>query len=91
MVLPEPVQEFHIRRNHVLEDVVEETRKNNYHPQNRVSTWFVGEVGRDTGGLTRELWQLFAREIERLCDGHLKIFRHDAAKLHVSKLCVVDF
>lgn len=87
MVLPE-VQEFHIRRSHVLDDIVKETKRRTFQPLKKIVTWFVGEAGKDTGGLTRELWRLFAKEVESLCDGHptRKIFRHDAAKLQV---CIV--
>ena len=83
-MLPE-VQEFHIRRNHVLHDVIQETKKRTYSPMKKVSTYFVGEAGKDEGGLTRELWSLFANAVEQLCDGQpmCKIFRHDAAKLQV--------
>ena len=81
-LIPE-TQEFHIRRDHVVDDLLRETRKSTYQPNKRVVTWFVGEAGRDAGGLTRELWSLFAQEVERLCDGHstCKVPRHDATKL----------
>ena len=34
-----------------------------------LQTWFVVEVGCDTGGVTRELWRLLAQDIMGLCDG----------------------
>ena len=51
-------------------------------------TWFVGECGSDTGGVTRELWRLLAHELMRLCDGHDTnlVFRHDATKLQVRQV-----
>ena len=50
-----------------------------------LQTWFVGEVGCDTGGVTRELWRLLAQDIMGLCDGveGNLVFRHDSAKIQV--------
>lgn len=76
--------EYHVRRSEVLNDLLRETRKRAYSPFKCVKTYFVGEPGEDTGGLTRELWCLFAKHIqESLCDGkeNCRVFRHDAAKL----------
>ena len=80
--------EFQVRRDHVLEDLLKESRKRSYHPQKRVKTWFVGEEGEDTGGLTRELWRLFGKEIQSLCEGKENILvpRHDATKLQVNEV-----
>ena len=77
--------EFQVRRDHVLEDLLKESRKRSYHPQKRVKTWFVGE---DTGGLTRELWHLFGKEIQSLCEGKESslVPRHDATKLQVNEV-----
>ena len=33
------------------------------------AVWFVGEEGRDTGGLSREMWRIFSSEIQRMCEG----------------------
>lgn len=55
-------------------------------PFKRVKTYFVAEAGQDTGGLTRELWCLFARHVQQsLCEGkeHCMVLRHDANKLQV--------
>ena len=41
---------------------------------------FVGECGRDTGGVTRELWRLQGYSIVGLCEGQPNnlSFRHDS-------------
>ena len=52
-----------------------------------MKTYFTGEAGQDTGGLTRELWQLFGKHLKQsLCEGkdNCLVFRHDAQKLKVS-------
>lgn len=56
-----------------------------YDPLKRVRVWFVGEEGRDTGGLTREMWRLFNDDLKRMCEGNegCLLIRHDAAKLQV--------
>ena len=69
-----------------MHDLLKDTAKSSYGPNKKVKTWFVGEEGIDTGGLTRELWGLFGKEIQRtLCEGKKNnlIFRHDAKKLQV--------
>lgn len=50
------VFEFQVRREFVLHDLLRAVKNKSYHPLKRVKTWFVGEEGRDTGELTRELW-----------------------------------
>lgn len=51
----------------------------------RVRTWFIGEDGHDTGGLTKELWRLFGHDLKKKCNGRAtrKIPLHDAAGLQV--------
>ena len=50
-----------------------------------IQTWFVGESGRDTGGVTRELWRLMTRAVFALCEGDQKCrtFRHDSERVGV--------
>ena len=50
-----------------------------------MKTYFVGESGKDTGGLTREMWSLFSKSIQQsLCEGaNRSVLRHDATKLQV--------
>ena len=75
-----------MRRSEVFNDLMRETRKRAYSPFKYVKTYFVGEPGKDTGGLTRELWCLFARHLQQsLCEGkeNCRVVRHDAAKLQV--------
>ena len=38
---------------------------NSYDPLKCVSTYFIGELGTDTGGMTCELWRLFAKGVEQ--------------------------
>ena len=54
-----------------------------------LNVWFIGESGRDTGGLTREMFTLYSRQLKSLCDGqeHMKIPRHDATILQVWLAC----
>lgn len=68
-----------------MDDLIKEGRRVSYSPLKKVQTEFAGESGRDTGGITRELWRLFAREVEMLCDGSvaMKVFRHDSLKIKV--------
>ena len=69
--------------------MIRETRKRAYSPFKRVKTYFVGEPGKDTGGLTRELWSLLSKNIQQsLCEGkeNCLVLRHDATKLRVYKL-----
>lgn len=79
------VQLFSIRREHVLEDIIKESKRWSFTPLKKVETYFAGEAAKDTGGVTRELWRLLSTEVEGLCDGReaCKIFRHDAVKLKV--------
>ena len=35
----------------------------------RITTSFLGEPGVDVGGVTREMWCLFAKGIQTLCNG----------------------
>ena len=82
----EETHEYHVRRSEVFNDLMRETRKRAYSPFKYVKTYFVGEPGKDTGGLTRELWCLFARHLQQsLCEGkeNCRVVRHDAAKLQV--------
>lgn len=86
MKLLSETHEYHIRRNEVLQDLLRETRKISFSPFKRVKTYFVGELGKDTGGLTREMWALFSKSVQQsLCEGKEKcaVFRHDATKLQV--------
>lgn len=50
-----------------------------------LQTWFVGEMGRDTGGVTRELWRLLGLSLTSLCEGpsHMRVFRHDSERVGV--------
>ena len=49
----------------------------------------MGELGKDTGGVTREMWRLFGNELKMLCDGRKDklVFRHDSAKVQVNLNC----
>ena len=51
-----------------------------------MQTWFIGEAGRDTGGVTRELWRLLSHDVMRLCEGQPSklVFRHDSDRVLVS-------
>lgn len=51
-------------------------------------TWFIGEIGRDTGGVTRELWRLLSKDIAAMCDGQPTkcVFRHDSSKVQVDRV-----
>ena len=80
------VHEYHVRRSIVFSDLLRETLKRSFQPLKRVKTYFVGECGKDTGGLTRELWRLFGKHIQQhLCEGkeNCLVLRHDATKLQV--------
>ena len=52
-------------------------------------TWFIGEVGSDTGGLTRELWRLLGIDVMCLCEGqpNMLVLRHDSDRVVVG-VCV---
>ena len=68
-------------------------KKKSFDPLKKVNVWFVGEEGRDTGGLTREMWRLFSIEVQRICEGKkgCLLIKHDATKLQVyivtSEIC----
>lgn len=85
MALKEETYRFEIRREFVLCDLLRSVKNRAYDPLKRVKVWFVGEEGRDTGGLTREMWRLFNNDLKRLCEGNegCLLIRHDAAKLQV--------
>ena len=89
-VLSTEVQLFTIRRGHIFEDIVKEAKRPSYAPLKKIKTEFAGEAGDDTGGISRELWTLFAREVSALCDGSAKckIFRHDSVKVKASPLAL---
>lgn len=48
-------------------------------------TWFIGECGRDTGGVTRELWRFLGRALMNICEGQPNnlVFRHNAELVSV--------
>ena len=48
--------QFEVRREHVLDDLIAATKRRSFqpYPQKKVTTYFIGEAGRDTGGLTRD-------------------------------------
>ena len=50
-----------------------------------IQTWFIGKCGRDTGGVTRELWRLFGYCLVELCEGtpNCLVFRHDSGRVSV--------
>lgn len=50
-----------------------------------IQTWFIGECGRDTGRVTRELWRLFGYCLVGLCEGtpNCLVFRHDSGRVSV--------
>ena len=80
---------YHVRRSNLFEDLLRKTRKRSHRPSKHVETDFVGELGEDTGGLTRELWCLFGKYLQQsLCEGkeNCLVFRHDATKLQVCAL-----
>lgn len=103
--LKNEVVEFQVRREYVYLDLLKESKKSKFHPMKRVQvflesnaydecaylkqTWFIGEMGRDTGGITRELWKLFGESLERLCIGeeNMLVFRPDSNKVIVRVLC----
>lgn len=77
---------FRIKRESVLEDILEDAGSRSFNPQKIVKTAFVGEAGQDTGGITRELWRLFGENVkESLCEGreHALVLRHDSNRLKV--------
>ena len=53
-------------------------------------TWFVGELGKDTGGVTREMWRLFGKYVQMTCDGQdgKLVFRQDSTKVQVTS-CIM--
>jgi hypothetical protein len=52
------IYEFQVYREDLLHDIIKATKRLSFDPLKRVKTWFIGECGRDTGGVTRELWPL---------------------------------
>lgn len=87
MKLKTETHKYHVRRSDLFHDLLRETTKKSYHPLKHVETYFVGEPGFDTGGLTRELWRLFGKHVQQsLCEGkeNCLVIRHDASKLQVS-------
>ena len=56
----------------------------------KFQTWFIGESGTDTGGITRELWRLLGHDVMHLCEGNSAkmVFRHSSAKVLVSIRCI---
>ena len=79
--------EYEVRREFVLSDLLRAVKQKSYHPLKKVTTWFVGEEGRDTGGLTREMWRLFGYDLQRMCEGKegCLLIKHDATKLQVQR------
>ena len=78
---------FNIRRDCVLEDILEDVGSASFCPYKIMKTYFVGEVGEDTGGLTRELWRLFSREVRNVVfegQENARTLRHDSTRLKVS-------
>ncbi|XP_065885983.1 uncharacterized protein [Dysidea avara] len=65
------IQRVQVRRENVLDDMIREVGKKSFNCNcSNMKTWFVGELGIDYGGLTRELWSLLAKEIKfKLCTG----------------------
>ena len=66
-------------RDSVFEDLLSES----VDPYKRMTTSFLGEPGVDAGGLTREMWCLFSKGVQQLCDGKetCKVPRHNTIKL----------
>ena len=56
---------------------------------NFLQTWFIGESGTDTGGITRELWRLFGQGLMQQCNGSSDkmVFRHSSYKVMVRIVC----
>ena len=53
---------------------------------------FVGELGEDLGGPSRELWRLFGMEVAMsLCHGpeSCKTFKHNSSGLKVNTACAL--
>ena len=80
--LQNEVYYFEVRRDHVLDDLLHEVQSESFHPKKRIKTWFIGENGADTGGLTREMWTIFVKELREGREYHL-IFKHDGTRLQV--------
>lgn len=82
--------QYEIRREFAFSDLLRAVKKS-YHPLKRVKTWFVGEEGSDTGGLTREMWRLFGKDLQCMCEGKegCLLIKHDAAKLQV-RICILE-
>jgi hypothetical protein len=63
---------YEIRREYVLCDLLRTVKKKSYDSLKKVKVWFAGEEGRDTGGLTREMWRLFSIEMQHICSGDVR-------------------
>ena len=77
---------FRVKRGTVLEDILEDAGSKAFDPRKQVKTSFVGEAGQDVGGVTRELWHLFGKEVQKsLCEGQQDalVLRHDSTRLKV--------
>ena len=76
---------YEIRREYVLCDLLRTVKKKSYDSLKKVKVWFAGEEGRDTGGLTREMWRLFSIVMQHICEGKkgFLVIKHDTAKLQV--------
>ena len=50
----------------MFQNLMRETHKRSYSPFKCLKTYFVGELklGKDTGGLARELWSIFSKSIQ---------------------------
>lgn len=85
MALKKETFRYEIRREYVLFDLLRTVKNKSCDPLKKVHMWFVGEEGRDTGGLTREMWRLFSIEVQRICEGKkgCLLIKHDATKLQV--------
>lgn len=75
-----------VRHGFVMEDLLQEINCSTFNPKKKIYTEIVGESGRDTGGLTREMFCYFGRDLKRSCagSGNIKIPRHDTVKLQVN-------
>ena len=85
MELRSDIYRFLLRREFLLSDLLRGVWSKQFHLRNKIKLWFVGEEGRDTGGLTREMWRLFAKELQQMCEGRAGclMIKHDATKLKV--------
>ena len=74
-----------VRRGFVMEDLLQEVNCSTFNARKKIYTEFVGETGRDTGGLTREMFCYFGRDLKQSCIGknNCRLPRHDTIKLQV--------